>query len=262
MGIGVPDHTAVGGRRDRARVAFRSCTRERSTEPVDNLGGILSLALVGALILAINFHRSEQGHADPRARGHRGAGASRVLHPSTPRGEPALRPGRCLPACLLGGGLRRSDRVRLADGRGLREPAVPPERPRLLDAGGGRIDFAGRGFHGARRTALGQARRGTRRPLHAAVRLRVPPPGLHHDAGPLEGGQLVLGDRDRLHLRGHRCRICRYARIAFAHGLCAGQSCGDGLGHRRTCSATSAGRSCSRSSGRCLPRATRPPQGR
>ncbi len=48
-----------------------------STEPVDNLGGILSLVLVGALILAINFAPvPEQGDADDRARGRRRGGAA------------------------------------------------------------------------------------------------------------------------------------------------------------------------------------------
>ena len=234
-----------------------------STEPVDNLGGILSLALVGALILAINFAPvPNKGTLTLVLAAIARAGARRVLPPSTPREEPALRPGRRLPPRLLGGGLRRGDRVRLADGRGVRESAVPPERPRLLDAAGGRGDPAGRGVHGARRTALRQARRGTRRPLHAAVRLRVPPLGLHHDAAPLEGGQLRTG-RSRsptsssASVSGSRARPHRIRSRAPCRS--------DVPGWPRappTSSATSAGRSCSRSSGRCSPRATRPPRGR
>ena len=59
-------------------------------------------------------------------------------------------------------------RVRLADGRDVHRPAVPAERARLLDARGRRRDPAGGGVHGARRAALGQARRGARRAIHAA----------------------------------------------------------------------------------------------
>ena len=44
----------------------------------------------------------------------------------------------------------------------------PPERPRLLDAGRRRGDHPGRPVHGHRGAAVGQARRGPRRPLHAA----------------------------------------------------------------------------------------------
>ncbi len=263
LGIGVPDHAAAGGRRARARVAVRPCTRERvhggGRQPRRD-----PLARPGRCSDSRDqlCTGPEQGHADPRARGHRGAGARRVLPPSTPRGEPALRPGRRLPPRLLGGGLRRGDRVRLADGRGVREPAVPPERPRLLDAPGGRSDPAGRGVHGARRTALRQARRGTRRPLHAAVRLRVPLPGLHHDAAPLEGGQLRTG-RSRsptsssASVSGSRVRPHRIRSRALCRSVVP-----EWPRAPPTSSATSAGRSCSRSSGRCSPRATRPPRGR
>ena len=59
--------------------------------------------------------------------------------------EPALRPARGGAADLLGRRLRRHHRLRLADGRDVHRPAVPPERARLLDARGRRGDPAGRG---------------------------------------------------------------------------------------------------------------------
>ena len=62
-----------------------------ATEPVDNPGGILSVVMVAALILAINFAPgSQQGDADPRAGGNRGGRTDRLLHPSAPRPEPAV----------------------------------------------------------------------------------------------------------------------------------------------------------------------------
>ena len=135
-------------------------------------------------MLAINFAAgARRGHARARPRRHRGRGGGRVRHPPAPRREPALRPRRRRPAHLLGGGVRRHHRVRLADGRDVHRPAVPAERARLLDtleAGAAILPAAV--VHGARRAALGQARRGARRALHAARRLRVLPARLPHDA--------------------------------------------------------------------------------
>ena len=62
-------------------------------------------------------------------------------------------------------------------------------------------------LHGARRAALGQARRGARRPLHAAVRLRVPAAGLRHDAAAVGGGEPVLEDRARVRVHRDRRRV-------------------------------------------------------
>ena len=58
-------------------------------------------------------------------------------------------------------------------GAAVHQPAVPAERARLLDARRGRGLPADDRLHGAGRAALGQARRGARRALHADVRLRV-----------------------------------------------------------------------------------------
>ena len=58
------------------------------------------------------------------------------LHPPATCCEPALRPERRRPSHLLGRGVCGDHRLRLAHGRGVRQPAVPPERARLLDARG------------------------------------------------------------------------------------------------------------------------------
>ena len=107
-----------------------------TTEPVDNLGGILSVVLVAALILAINFAPvPEQGRAGARAGGDRAGRARRLRDPPAAREQPAVRPARRRAAGLLGRGGRGHHRVRLADGRRVHQPAVPAERARLLDAG-------------------------------------------------------------------------------------------------------------------------------
>ena len=77
VGLGLPDHAAAGGRRaaDGLGASCPSHVNE-STEPVDNLGGILSVVLVAALVLSINFAPVPDkgtlviGLASDRARGH------------------------------------------------------------------------------------------------------------------------------------------------------------------------------------------------
>ena len=56
VGLGLPAHAAARRRRA-ACWRSSSCPRHvnEGTEPVDNLGGVLSVLLVGALVLAINF---------------------------------------------------------------------------------------------------------------------------------------------------------------------------------------------------------------
>ena len=60
---------------------------------------------------------------------------------------------------VLGRRRRRHHRVRFADGRDVHRPAVPAERPRLLDVPCRARDPAGRGHDGADRAAIGEARR-------------------------------------------------------------------------------------------------------
>ncbi len=90
-------------------VKFVPAHVNETTEPVDNLGGILSVVLVGALILAINFAPvPNESDAGAGLLVDRRRGAGRLLHPPAPGGEPAVRPHVAGPADLLGGGLRRA----------------------------------------------------------------------------------------------------------------------------------------------------------
>jgi MFS transporter, DHA2 family, multidrug resistance protein len=57
LGFRVPHYLAAGGSGALPGVSLRTSPRERDRYPVDNLGGILSVLLVAALVLAINFAR-------------------------------------------------------------------------------------------------------------------------------------------------------------------------------------------------------------
>ena len=112
-----------------------------ATDPVDNLGGVLSVVLVGALVLAINLRRCRTGSAGswdywPWQSLQRSAFSSASAEP-----ESALRPPRRRTANLLGRRLCWDHRLRLADGCGVRESAVPAERARLLDSRGRSSDL-------------------------------------------------------------------------------------------------------------------------
>ena len=140
VGLGLPRHAAA--RRGRAGAwpgVLVPAHVNETTEPVDNLGGILSVVLVGALILAINF-APVPDKGDARARPGRRSRSPRwsafVLRQRR-AAQPAVRPARRRPPDLLGRRLRRDHRVRLADGRGVRRAssscrtcsATPRSRP-------------------------------------------------------------------------------------------------------------------------------------
>ena len=230
-----------------------------TTEPVDNLGGILSVVLVAALVLAINFAPvPDQGALAlglaAIARRRRG----RVLPPAAARAEPAVRPARRRPPHVLGRGLRRLHRVRLADGRDVHRPAVPAERPRLLDPRGRRRDPAGRPA----------AWSSSRRARPSSSRRRAPGSrcsSATSSACSASSTMLLLWDDGhpywavgaRLRARRHRCRASP-ARRRRTRSPARCPSSGPGWPRAPpTSNATSAARSCSRSSARCSPPGTR-----
>ena len=174
------------------------------------------------------------------------------VHPPAPGAEPALRPRRRRPAHLLGGGLRRDHRLRLADGRDVHRPAVPPERARLLDP-------RRRRWRSCRRRSLMVlvAPRSAKLVEARGARFTLLVGYVFCLLGFLT--MLLLWKEDIAYwkvglgyaLRRHRRRLRRHARLALADRLGAGAA---GRAWRRappTCSATSAARSCSRSSARC-----------
>ena len=147
-----------------------------TTEPVDNLGGILSVVLVAALVLAINFapvpeqgRRWRSGSASvavaalvafvhpPAARAR-----TRSTTSTSPRG--ASSGSRRCAGIIVFGSLMGAMFI----GQQFLQNVLGYS---TLDAGAG--DPARGVLHGARRAALGQARRDARRALHAADRLRL-----------------------------------------------------------------------------------------
>ena len=172
--------------------------------------------MISALVLAINF--AAVPNAGTAALGLAlvgAAGARGVRDPAEACCQPALRPLRGVATGLLGRGLRRHHRLRLVDGLGVRGTAVPAERPELLDDQFRRCHLAGGHPDGDRGAAVGQADRIPRFEVHAALRLRVLPARVPHDAPPVEGEHPVLEGGPRVRVRGHRGRI----RGTRAHSL-------------------------------------------
>ncbi len=130
-----------------------------TTDPVDNLGGIISVVLVGALVLSINF-------TSVPGKGTLALGLGLIALAATAAFLIRQRRARNPLYDLHVAGRRvfwvaaygRADRVRLAHGGDVHRPAVPPERARLLDARRGGGDPAGSHRHGDRGAALGEAR--------------------------------------------------------------------------------------------------------
>ncbi len=166
-------------------------------ESVDNLGGILSVVLVGTFIMAINF--APVPGARKLVLGLSAVAAiALVLFVLRQRraGQPALRPGDREPPDLLGRCGRGHHRVRLADGLDVHRPAVPARRARVLDAERRLGDPAGGVLHDLGGPSVRQAGRVARRPVHPAGRIRLRLPRLRHDASLVEGRHPLLDRRD------------------------------------------------------------------
>ena len=206
-----------------------------TSDPVDNLGGILSVVLVGSLILAINF-------APVPNEGALVLGLALVALASLGAffirqrraAESAVRLAHRGSADLLGRRLRGDHRLRLADGRHVRQPAVPTERARLLDTRGRHGDHPRGARDGRGRASFCEAHRGSRFSLHLARRLRLPAPRVPHDARRLGRRCAVLADRSRVHVRGRGSGAGRDAGVALPDGLRAGDARRNGVGHGRS----------------------------
>ena len=109
-----------------------------TVDPVDNLGGILSAVLVGTLILSINFAPVPNMTALVIGLAVICVAAAIAFVIRQRRAKDPLydldiaaRPTFWVAA------LGRHHRLRVADGRDVHRPAIPAERPRVLDARGG-----------------------------------------------------------------------------------------------------------------------------
>ena len=105
-----------------------------TTEKVDNLGGVLSAVLVGAAILGINFAPvpNEGRLALALFAIAIVAGVAFVIRQRRVA-NPLYDLDIASRTRVLGRRCGRDHRLRLADGRDVHRPAVPPERARLLD---------------------------------------------------------------------------------------------------------------------------------
>ena len=213
VGIGLPRHAAARRRRAGHGVPLRAEPRERDErsgrQPRRNpLGRPRRRPHPRDQLRAGPERRS----ARARAGRDRAGRARRVLHPPEASREPAVRPPDRGSPHLLGRGVCGNHRLRLADGRHVRQPAVPAERARLLDTRGRSGDPARGARDGRGRAAVREAHRGSRFSLHPALRLRVPVPGVPLDAAGLGRRLAVLAHRGRVHLRGRGRRDSRVRR--------------------------------------------------
>jgi MFS transporter, DHA2 family, multidrug resistance protein len=204
------------------------------SEPVDHVGGVLSIALVGALILGINFAAvpnettlilslfivTATALVAFVIRQRRARNPLYDLHV-------AARPTFWVAACaglIVFGSLMGAMFI----GQQFLQNVLGYS---TVDAGLAILPAAV--FMVLGRAAVGQADRGPRGALHAALRLRVRAAGLPHDTAPLEGEHLLLEGRARLLVRRDRRRACGDPGLAFAHGLSPGDARGHGFRNRR-----------------------------
>ena len=169
-----------------------------TTDPVDNLGGILSVLMIAALVLAINFS------AIPNA-GALAAGLGLVALAWRPPHSSFASGGYEVPlydlsvarsADLLGRRGRRDHRLRDVDGRDVHRAAVPAERARStrLWAQVRRSCPAAVGMvsDGA---SVGKAHRGAGIAVHPPRRLSLLPARFLDHALPMGREDVVLGGR-------------------------------------------------------------------
>ena len=131
LGLGVPHHAPAGG----GRVPDGRALRARPRQRVDRTRGQprrcpLDRPRRGADPRDQLRPGARQGRPGAGAGGDRRRRADRLRPSPAPREQSALRPARRVAPDLLGRGLRGHHRVRLADGRHVHQPAVPPERAR------------------------------------------------------------------------------------------------------------------------------------
>ena len=167
-----------------------------TTDPVDNLGGILSVVLVGALILSINFAPVPNEGALVLGLAAialaalvaffvRQRRAANPLYDLNVAGRRIFWVAACAGIIVFGSLMAAMfvSQQYLQNVLG------------LLDTRGRRGDPARGARDGRGRAAVCEAHRGSRFPVHAALRLRVPVPRVPLDAADLGRGLAVLAHR-------------------------------------------------------------------
>jgi MFS family permease len=215
-------------------LAFVPAHVNETTDPVDNLGGVLSALLVAALILAINFAPVP----------NKGALVLGLAVVAVAAGIAFLiRPRRVTnPLYDLNVAGRRIFWVAACAGIivfGALMGAMFVGQQFLQNVLGYSTFHAGLAILPAAicmvlvAAPFGQARGCPRRPVHAAHRLSVLSARLPHHAAVMEGAQLLLAGRLGLRAGRDRCRVRRHACVALPHRVGPGAAGWDGVGHRR-----------------------------
>ncbi len=205
-----------------------------ATDPVDNLGGILSVVLVAALVLSINFAAvPNMGAVTLGLAAVALAGLIAFLIRQRRAKNPLydLRVARrrvfwvaAVAGTIVFGTLMGAMFV----GQQFLQNVLGYS---TLEAGSAILPAAL--LHGGGCATLGQARRGARRAGDAPHGLLLLPAGLPRHAAALERRHLVLGSRPRLRARRARRRLRRNARLALSHQLSARSPRGHGVGDGR-----------------------------
>ena len=191
-----------------------------STDPVDNLGGILSVVLVGGADPLDQLRAGpEQGRlsrsAWPPSRSRRG----RLRDPPAARQEPALRPRRrrrrifWVAACagiIVFGSLMGAMFVGQQFLQNVLGYSTFEAGPAILPAVA---------VHGPGRAALGQARRGPRARFTLLTGYAFLPARLPRHAPALEGGASRTGRSASPTPSSARGRVRRHARVALPHRI-------------------------------------------
>ena len=137
LGIGLPDHATARGRRPLHGVAVRPGARERDRGS-GRQPGRHPVGGPGRDAHPRHQFRAGAQHGCPRDRagGYLRGRDRRVRHPPTSGEGSPVRPGHRGQADILGRRAGWHHRLRIADGRDVHRPAIPPERPAVLDVRG------------------------------------------------------------------------------------------------------------------------------
>jgi MFS transporter, DHA2 family, multidrug resistance protein len=204
-----------------------------TTDPVDNLGGVLSVVLVGTLILSINFAPVPNkgtlalglaaiAVAAAIAFVIRQRRAKNPLYDLHVAGRRIFWVAACAGIIVFGSlmGSAFVSQQYLQNVNGYSTLRSRSRLPACCD------------LHDLGRAALGQAYREPGCQVHAPHRLRVLISGLRVDAPALVRRQRLLADRAGLCVHRNWRGLCGHASIPFTHGIGPGAARRNGFRHR------------------------------